>query len=212
MEQGQLTRRASPLRGLVDFVLRETNTRDVGQAERVLRKHFEGSANHEALVVRMEGLMTRMEAKIEKLRADYAEMRRANDRLTQRCGEVTSARNLLRMTVEILEEQVAEAQATVANAERNASMYKDFYEIESRRCVVLEERVGALKREVEEYTDAENFFRCAICLGARADTVLLPCHHANFCRSCVAGLYATQAANRCPLCRTGIESFIPFNV
>lgn len=55
--------------------------------------------------------------------------------------------------------------------------------------------------------ELRNSTRCTICWIRPMDCLLQPCHHGNFCVSCVAELTAPQ---QCPLCRTSIESSIKY--
>ncbi|KAJ1452680.1 hypothetical protein M885DRAFT_444615, partial [Pelagophyceae sp. CCMP2097] len=40
---------------------------------------------------------------------------------------------------------------------------------------------------------------CAVCCDANVDTVLIPCGHALFCRSCATR--AQRDSDKCPICR-----------
>ncbi|KAJ2136499.1 hypothetical protein J3F82_006321, partial [Coemansia sp. RSA 637] len=48
--------------------------------------------------------------------------------------------------------------------------------------------------------------QCAICLSDDRDTVMLPCRHLCMCREC-ANTYRQQS-NKCPICRTVIETIL----
>ena len=55
--------------------------------------------------------------------------------------------------------------------------------------------------------ELRNSTRCTICRTRPMDCLLQPCHHGNFCVTCVAELTAPL---QCPLCRTSIESSIKY--
>ena len=55
----------------------------------------------------------------------------------------------------------------------------------------------------EEDVDEEQG-TCVVCLEAKADTVILPCRHAQFCHGCAATL--SSRSQPCPTCRGRIES------
>ncbi|KAJ2157192.1 hypothetical protein GGF46_004670 [Coemansia sp. RSA 552] len=48
--------------------------------------------------------------------------------------------------------------------------------------------------------------QCAICLSDDRDTVMLPCRHLCMCREC-ANTYRQQS-NKCPICRTVVETIL----
>ncbi|KAJ2714244.1 hypothetical protein H4R19_001832 [Coemansia spiralis] len=51
--------------------------------------------------------------------------------------------------------------------------------------------------------------QCAICLSDDRDTVMLPCRHLCMCREC-ANTYRQQS-NKCPICRTVVETILHIN-
>ena len=59
--------------------------------------------------------------------------------------------------------------------------------------------VRSLREERESH-------RCAVCLRAPRQVVLMPCRHAVLCASCTQ--HIERSSCRCPLCRTPIESSV----
>ncbi|KAJ2776930.1 hypothetical protein GGI15_004682 [Coemansia interrupta] len=53
---------------------------------------------------------------------------------------------------------------------------------------------------------SDDAMQCAICLSDDRDTVLLPCRHMCMCREC-ANTYRQQS-NKCPICRTVVETIL----
>ncbi|XP_034973444.1 E3 ubiquitin-protein ligase NEURL3 isoform X2 [Zootoca vivipara] len=51
---------------------------------------------------------------------------------------------------------------------------------------------------------------CAVCFGQKANTVMLPCCHANFCSHCSLEIFHTTRC--CPLCRQEVKKIIPISV
>ncbi|XP_053257498.1 E3 ubiquitin-protein ligase NEURL3 [Podarcis raffonei] len=51
---------------------------------------------------------------------------------------------------------------------------------------------------------------CAVCFGQKANTMMLPCCHANFCSHCSLKIFHTTS--RCPLCRQEVKKIIPISV
>ena len=49
---------------------------------------------------------------------------------------------------------------------------------------------------------------CRVCLIKEADTVIIPCRHAQTCNSCTETIASTYELNKCPVCRGPIESFL----
>ncbi|XP_061448587.1 E3 ubiquitin-protein ligase NEURL3 [Rhineura floridana] len=47
---------------------------------------------------------------------------------------------------------------------------------------------------------------CAICFGYKANTMMLPCTHANFCSDC--SLKILNTSGRCPLCRQEVKKIL----
>ncbi|KAJ2365637.1 hypothetical protein H4S01_003137 [Coemansia sp. RSA 2610] len=55
-------------------------------------------------------------------------------------------------------------------------------------------------------TGKDDPMQCAICLSDDRDTVMLPCRHLCMCREC-ANTYRQQS-NKCPICRTVVETIL----
>ncbi|XP_020635858.3 E3 ubiquitin-protein ligase NEURL3 isoform X1 [Pogona vitticeps] len=51
---------------------------------------------------------------------------------------------------------------------------------------------------------------CAVCFGYKANTMMLPCSHANFCSCCSLKIFKTSG--RCPLCRQKVKKILPISV
>ncbi|XP_042333054.1 E3 ubiquitin-protein ligase NEURL3 [Sceloporus undulatus] len=47
---------------------------------------------------------------------------------------------------------------------------------------------------------------CAVCFGHKANTMMLPCSHANFCACCSLKILKTSGC--CPLCRTKVKKIL----
>jgi len=60
--------------------------------------------------------------------------------------------------------------------------------------------LGVSKEDDDEKEEAEGPPLCSICLVAKANTILTPCHHASFCADCAQVL----PHGPCPLCRTRV--------
>ncbi|KAJ7305247.1 hypothetical protein JRQ81_011160 [Phrynocephalus forsythii] len=48
---------------------------------------------------------------------------------------------------------------------------------------------------------------CTVCFGYKANTMMLPCAHANFCSCCSRKILRTSG--RCPLCRQKVKRILP---
>ncbi|KAH0623068.1 hypothetical protein JD844_030986 [Phrynosoma platyrhinos] len=51
---------------------------------------------------------------------------------------------------------------------------------------------------------------CAVCFGYKANTMMLPCSHANFCTCCSLKIFKTSG--RCPLCRQKVKKILHISV
>ena len=69
--------------------------------------------------------------------------------------------------------------------------------------VVTLAAAAEIVRSLREEREAQ---RCAVCLRAPRQIVLMPCRHAVLCSSCAQ--HIEQSSCRCPLCRTPIESSV----
>jgi hypothetical protein len=212
----QGTRRIPPPdvrnRQFINFVLESTNTKTTSEARHVLNQYINDAAQSGSTILHMEATMGRMEARLDGMVKDFECSQRSYAFVTGRYGDILQKKKLLQYKYDICEETHAKRAHALVEARERVTLYERLYIAEQKVTDLLQIRIELLKKRVEENTQADDALRCAICLGSRANTVLLPCRHANFCRSCVAGLYATQEQNRCPICRATIESFVPFNM
>ena len=48
---------------------------------------------------------------------------------------------------------------------------------------------------------------CRVCLVTKADTIILPCRHAEICYSCTENLFTTNGFKQCPICRGIIQQY-----
>ena len=51
---------------------------------------------------------------------------------------------------------------------------------------------------------------CRVCLLHNADTIILPCRHAQICYSCAERLAFTDGAKHCPICMGIVEQYFKF--
>jgi len=49
---------------------------------------------------------------------------------------------------------------------------------------------------------------CVICFDDIATHAMVPCGHLALCSGCAAGMQATDKSNRCPMCKSNIQSFM----
>ena len=215
MPQGPRRLRAPPdvrNREFVDFVLQSTNTQNTADARRVLNRYIDDAIRSGSSMLRMEGLLGRMETKLEHMTKDFESTQESYAFVADRYGAVLGKKKLLQHKYDICAEALVKSTHELETAREGAALYEKLYIAEQKVSDLLHVRIRLLTEELHRGRRASESLECAICLESRANTVLLPCRHANFCTSCVAGLYATQEQNRCPICRTAIESFVPFNM
>ena len=57
---------------------------------------------------------------------------------------------------------------------------------------------------------SENTRECVICMSEPRDTTVLPCRHMCMCSECAKVL--RLQSNKCPICRTSIESLLQIKI
>ena len=65
--------------------------------------------------------------------------------------------------------------------------------------------INANKNEADPKT-------CRVCLVLNADTIILPCRHAQVCYSCADRIAITDGAKHCPICRGIVEQYFQKNL
>jgi len=71
---------------------------------------------------------------------------------------------------------------------------------------ILDDIYGIADSDLSEKTDVEGK-ECTICFTNKVDTVVLPCKHMCLCSDCAKDL-RDRESQKCPMCRTTIESYM----
>ena len=123
-----------------------------------------------------------------------------------------------KLTLEILQRRLLSGEITPSNYVKNIPNFQlEFQNLDYSTFLSNpnESEVGAESQSDEEINSQsirtnENEASpksCRVCLLMNADTIMLPCRHAQICYSCVGKLAITSGVKHCPICRGIIEQY-----
>ena len=166
------------------------------------------------------GQMTRSQLeqaykRLEREVTEYkAKMKEVCDSADQRFKEEKRLRKDWNKAQAQMQARASDAEETVTLLEKELRRMKDGGDA-SMSMEELTECSTNLLRALEENNRWKDLqlgstkeVECVICCSETATQAMVPCGHLALCSGCAAGMKASNKNNRCPMCKSDIQSFL----